>query len=61
MKKEIKYDDYFILSQNISKQIVRNLCVDKDAVENSLIQLIFLSKYRVKHLKIKIFEYKLTL
>ena len=61
MKKEIKYDDYFILSQNISKQIVRNLCVDKDAVENSLIKLIFLSNYRVKHLKIKIFEYKLTL
>ena len=39
-KKEIKYDDYFTLSQNISKQIVRNLRVDKDTVENSLNKLI---------------------
>ena len=39
-KKEIKYDDYFTLSQNISKQIIRNLRIDKDTVENSLTKLI---------------------
>ena len=39
-KNELKYDDYFSLSQDISKQIIKNLKIDKEIVYRSLKQFI---------------------